>query len=203
MTMRSPVAAWLLCALACSQAPSDLKDSGGDGDTGEHPPDARPAPDADSGPRMLIFATSSKQNGDLGGFEGADAICNDLADAAGLAGTFMAWISSPEESAEERLDHSAKPYARVDGARIADDWDDLVDGELDSPISLDESGIPVFGDVWTGTLASGVPADATCGGFATSDETGVCGDSNAVDGRWTDRTQPSCTAALRLYCVQQ
>ena len=40
-----------------------------------------------------VFVTSTVHDGNLGGLVGADAICNSLASAAGLAGTYKAWLS--------------------------------------------------------------------------------------------------------------
>lgn len=205
--MSRPLAAWLFAAVACGGGPpSDSTGSdapAADADPAGGEPDAPPPSDDGDVPHKVVFATSSKQTGDVGGPSGADGICADLADAAGLEGTFRAWVSSPEESAAQRIAHAEVPYARTDGVRVADDWDDLVDGELAAAINRDEAGERINGDAWTGTLASGDPADLTCGGFASIDELGVCGSTDATDGQWTDRIQPFCTSALRLYCIQE
>lgn len=166
-------------------------------------PDATPPADDSQVPHQVVFATSSKQNGDLGGADGADAICAERAAAAGLTGTFKAWLSSPDMSAGDRLSHASIPYARTDGAEVAADWQDLVDGELAAPINRDENGERIAGDVWTGTLASGASAEFTCAGFTDPDTIGVCGSSDARGADWTDNIQPPCLSALRLYCVQQ
>jgi len=205
------VAAMASFALACdgSGSPSSDRDSGVrpviDASSQEGDPDGRPRIDGgDVGAaEKIIFATSSKQNGVLGGLAGADGICGDRAAAAGLDGTFKAWVSSSDEPAENRLAHADVPYVRTDGTPVADDWNDLVDGNLDAPISRDEEGGSVSGDVWTGTRPNGNTADATCGGFDTSDGFGVCGSSTATGGNWSDNIQPFCTSALRLYCVEQ
>jgi hypothetical protein len=203
MRTRAPLAASTLCMLiACGgHPPSETSDDPAGGNS--IGPDASPPTDDTGVPHKVVFASSSKQNGDLGGLAGADQICADLAEAAGLDGQFKAWISSPDESAEERLAHADVPYARTDGIRVADDWADLVDGELAQPIDRDEQQVPVSGDVWTGTRATGGPADVTCGGFATRDESGVCGATGGIGADWTDNLQPPCDAALRLYCLEQ
>ena len=36
----------------------------------------------------------------------------------------------------DRFTPSPGPYVRVDGVRVADDWQDLVDGELNAPINV-------------------------------------------------------------------
>ena len=47
--------------------------------------------------RKVIFVTSATYNGKLGGLDGADAICQSLATAAGLADptTYRAWLPRP------------------------------------------------------------------------------------------------------------
>jgi len=115
----------------------------------------------------------------------------------------MAWLSAPDRSAGQRLAHAEISYARTDAVRVADDWDDLVDGELAAPIDRDEQGEEVSGDAWTGTLASGEPAAVSCGGFDSADESGVCGSTRETGTAWTDNIQPPCTSALRLYCIEQ
>lgn len=204
---------WLVASLACggSGSTGSPDTSGGGADaaatdgSGGDPSDAATVPGDDAGvePSRLVFVTSSKHNGDLGGLAAADDLCADLAAGAGLDGTFKAWLSAPGDPASGRHSHADVPYVRTDRQRVADDWDDLVDGTLAARIDRDEDGAQVSGDVWTGTLASGQAASATCGGFDSADEVGVCGSTGETGAGWTDNVQPFCTSALRLYCLQQ
>jgi hypothetical protein len=205
--MRAWLTALLVGLLACSGTPS-REDSDVDVVADARPvdePDATPLPLDDGGAPSfkVVFATSSKHNGDLGGRGAPDAQCGERAAAAGLEGTFLAWMSTPEVAAGERLAHADVPYVRTDWERVADDWDDLVDGTLLAPIDRDEDAAPVLGDAWTGTRADGQPATLTCGGFDTTGDVGVCGSTGETGAAWTDSIQPPCTSALRLYCVQQ
>jgi len=161
------------------------------------------APDAAIAGR-LVFVTSERYSGGLGGLEGADDICQMHAQAAGLVGTYQAWLSTLEQAVGERLPHSALPYVRTDGVIVATDWDDLLDGALLAPIDHDEFAQPRLGDVWTGTLASGVAYDVDdCGGFLDP-QSGMaqCGSSTASNTRWTENLVPFCYTQLHLYCFQ-
>lgn len=201
---RAPIAACLLL-VACGGDPADEREAPAvDGAVAAGDPDAAP-PTADgaTGAHKVVFATSSEHTGDLGGLDGGDDLCAERAADGGLAGSFRAWLSSPEQPAGERLAHADVPYARTDGVRVADDWDDLVDGELAAPIDRDESGARVFGDAWTGTLSSGGAADASCDGFASEDEVGLCGSTGEAGAGWTDNIRPPCTSPLHLYCIEQ
>ncbi|MBT8492409.1 MAG: DUF1554 domain-containing protein [Deltaproteobacteria bacterium] len=157
----------------------------------------------DPGPSKVIFVTSTRHDGDLGGFEGADAICAERASAAGLTGTFRAWLSSGTVNAADRLEQSTGPYVRTDGVQIASDWADLIDANIAAPINRDENGNSQSGDVWTGTYSSGVMAPDTCSGFMITGGSGMCGNSNATNLQWTDNLVPGCTTMLRLYCIEQ
>ncbi len=152
-----------------------------------------------------IFVTDSVQNADFGGLDGADALCASQASAAGLDGEFKAWLSTMASSASDRLTHSSEPYVLVDGTPVANDWDDLVDGSILVPINLDASGQLRGGDVWTGTLPSGLPyTQGDCAGFTNgTDGIGLCGTTASTAGFWTANATPECSLALRLYCIEQ
>lgn len=160
-----------------------------------------------------IFITSQQYSGDLGGLEGADAICNDLAFQANLPGTYMAWLSADTaESPETRMNKSQGPYVLVDGTAVADNWSDLVDGTLDNPIYYDELGNYHYNQyVWTGTYPSGkgLPNTLTCNGWTTTEAqndqfVGTTGNNSFKNWAWT-RTSVTgwCWVSLRLYCIEQ
>ncbi len=157
-------------------------------------------------PSKVIFVTSIRYTAALGGVEGADATCMAHAVAAALPGDFRAWISTPDAPASARLAHSDIPYRRLDGEVIADNWDDLVDGDLRTALNIDEAGDTVFGDVWTGTLQDGSAyASSDCDGFTNGSTTSaaLCGSASSTSSTWTENIVPTCSTPLRLYCVQQ
>jgi len=152
-----------------------------------------------------IFRTETVSDANLGGIAGADAICAAQALEAGLEGDFRAWLSPIGSPVADRLTQAGGPYALVDGTRVADDWDDLVDGSILAPINLDASGVERSGEVWTGTLADGTSyLIDDCGGF-TNGLTGValCGASASTTSTWTDNITPACSTRLGLYCIEQ
>ena len=161
----------------------------------------------DTGPtERRVFVTNTIQTGSMGGIAGADDICAMQADAAGLEGEFKAWLSTLASPASDRLLRSDVPYVLVDGTVIADDWDDLTNGDIQAPIDLDATGQELGGDVWTGTLPSGESyADGDCNGFMSnaSDIRSLCGSTQFSDARWSAAQTPSCNARLRLFCIEQ
>jgi hypothetical protein len=159
-----------------------------------------------------VFVTSAIYNGDLGGLAGADATCQALADAAGLTGTYKAWLSDTTASPSTRFTQSANPYVRVDGVIVADNWADLTDGTLDATISRDEHGaLTAWTSVWTSTTPLGTiyPSNGnyTCNEWrGTSFYAGGTGSTLHTDGYWTAvlvNGIPDCNLRNALYCVEQ
>lgn len=163
----------------------------------------------------IVFTTSSQWAPEaLGGLDGADAKCQSLADAAGLTGTFVAWLSDSTADARDRLS-DARGWVRTDGKPFADRVQDIVAGLHYYTPNHDEHGERVTGallPVVTGTAPDGT-ASAPFGDFC-QDYTGpndtygaVRGDLNYVDDRWTTLGEfvgdlEPCGALARLYCFQ-
>src|SRR6187399_120918 len=71
---------------------------------------------------MSFFVTSagSGDGANLGGLEGADAICQKLAEAAGSSGkTWRAYLSAEGVNAKDRI--GAGPWVNAKGVEIAKD----------------------------------------------------------------------------------
>ena len=165
----------------------------------------------------LVFVTSTTHSGDLKnegvgatGAEGADNICNARAQEAGLPGTYTAWLST-SAAAKDRVTHSAVPYVRTDGQRVADDYADLIDCTnpecLQAPLSTDETGSPALATwAWTGTQTNGLPlANETCGNFDNPNHLvpGASGLTTTIDALWTDGPDRPCgVTGGALYCFR-
>ena len=159
-----------------------------------------------------VFVSSSVSDGDLGGIIGADATCQDLADAAGLGGSWMSWTSDISTSPSIRFEQATVPYVLLDGTRIADNWTDLTDQTIAAPINVDEDGntLSEVRRVWTNTLSSGLrsPADA-CSAFTTGvhDPAGNQAGAGATDQTSDDWTLfspfPRCDTMNSIYCFEQ
>ena len=169
-----------------------------------------------------VFVTSSTYTGDLKtaghaidplvdtGLKGGDAICQSRADAAGLGGTWKAWLSDNSISAASRLIHSTVPYKLLNGATIANDWADLTDNSLINSISINENNAGVATiDVWTGTRPTGVGFGLTatnCFDWTINDSTGsgITGSTSETNIPWTAKVPVfTCDSQNRLYCFEQ
>jgi hypothetical protein len=174
-------------------------------------------------PPKIIFISSVQYTGNLGGLAGADATCHSLATAAGLAGTYMAWLSTDTVTASSRLSHSTVPYVLSDGKTVvANNWAGLTSGTLLHTISLTEkqtapptsttcaANAPI---AYTDTAPSGMEAQA---GFNCNNWTGTAAGSGVIWGRadqtgalWTDFCEGWGTDfcgtgwTASIYCIQQ
>ena len=95
-----------------------------------------------------VFVTGLSSNGELGGLAEADGICQWRATAAGLPGSYKAWLSDGSASPSTRFrctapSCSAQGYRLVDAARtlVATNWTDLTDNDLLHGINATELGV--------------------------------------------------------------
>ena len=138
---------------------------------------------------MTFFLTSAGpgKGADLGGLEGADRLCQQLAQAGGAGGkTWRAYLSTQASggaqavNARDRI--GAGPWKNAKGETIAQNVDDLhsANNKISKQTALNEKGEAVNGrtetpnrhDVLTGSQADGraFPAgeDRTCGNWTKS-----------------------------------
>lgn len=159
-----------------------------------------------------VFVTSGVYTGSApGGLMFYDGKCKTL--AAGkdslVNRTFVAWMSSAADSAKKRIGSSSLPYLLTDGVtKVADDTQDLLDGDLDAPIERDEENQPVFGTpyVWTGTFVDGTAAQLNCEDWSiVINSTGITGDAKKKDGAWTNSpvVDKNCSNKRHIYCIEK
>ncbi len=160
-------------------------------------------------PGRRVFVTSGHFAANFGGVAGGDALCQAAADDAELGGTFLAWLSDGSSTPVARFDHADGPYELVDGTRIADDWADLVDGQLAAAIGLTEQGAPVDVPstvVATATTAGGVlqPFNGTCQDWTSTGGAFSAGVGNVQNtSTWSDSGAVGCPSLVSLYCFEQ
>ena len=144
---------------------------------------------ASNGPGFFVTSTGSGKGADFGGLAGADRHCQTLASAAGLAGTWHAYLSASAGStdgagtkavdARDRI--GSGPWTNVKGVTIADSVADLHAGNrITKATALTEKGDVVNGvgdtpnrhDVLTGSQVDGTAFgggdDRTCGNWTKS-----------------------------------
>ena len=169
-------------------------------DAGTTTPDTGAPP---TGP-LKAFVSSSIVTGGFGGLAGADKICNDLAKAQGLAGTYVAWLSTAGTNAIDRITANG-PWQRVDGQVVAQTKAQLASGALTTALLRDEKNQtpPAAEDrVWTATGANGMfVGGSDCAGW-TGGGDGRVGEAAHTNGQWTALEDEDCTEVNRVYCFQ-
>lgn len=154
--------------------------------------------------KMSFFVTSagSGDGANLGGLEGADAICQKLAEAAGSTGqTWRAYLSAEGVNAKDRI--GAGPWVNAKGVEIAKDVASLHSDSngITKETALTETGEIVKGrgdepnqhDVLTGSNADGtLAAGMTCSDWTSN------GDGQAMVGHH-DRMGPDTLATATSW----
>lgn len=161
-----------------------------------------------SPPPNIVFVTSTEHTANLGGLAGADAICAARATAAGLAGTYKAWLSTSTVSAKSRLG-TASGWVRPDGKPVLSLISDIEKDKFFYPPALDEAGVNLgLASVRTCTDERGLlpsdPAITTCGDW-TSDvdvesKYHYLGFSSSGSRNFTANSIANCAFSGRLYC---
>ncbi len=143
-----------------------------------------------TGPMSFFLTSAGSGNGaDLGGLDGADAICQNLADSVDQGDlTWRAYLSTQGGNAVNARDRIGPgPWFNANGTRIATDVDNLHSmlNRLSVFTALDQRGrrIPGSGytpnrhDILTGTQANGTAypagADMTCSNWTSSSDDGM------------------------------
>jgi hypothetical protein len=166
----------------------------------------------------LVFVTNGTFNGNLGGLAGANTKCQAAAQAAGLAGTYRAWVSTQTTDAINQLVLSVPPslasgWARRDGLPVANLASDFGSGKHFYPVRITESGVDLLSSyVYTGTTTSAVApygpvrSTATCASWIDGSQmsVGEVGDTSSTGSAFTSSiysTTLNCSAPLHLYCL--
>ncbi len=155
-----------------------------------------------------VFLTSTAHNGVLGGLSGADSICQARATAAGLQGTYKAWLSDATQSPSTRFNKLNVPYKLVNGTLVANNWADLTDGTIAAVIDKTEIGATQSTiSPWTNTgIHGGIYSTSdTCSNW-TSASSGLqsrIGNLTVTSSSWTNHSFQACNLGKWLYCFQQ
>jgi hypothetical protein len=169
-------------------------------------PGATPdVPDNQARPNV-VFVTSMAVPPTFGtDLSGGDKACADAATAGGWPGTFVAWLSSPQKNAIDRLSGS-RGWVRPDGVPVVDAPSDLVAGKMFNPINVDENKVTTVVDepVWTGTDTDGRDSfDCNAWTSTSMNDSGVAGSpGNAYPGYTISGAAFMCQNVASLYCFE-
>jgi hypothetical protein len=155
--------------------------------------------------RRVVFVTSvTFTGGAFGGTLAADGRCTQLANAAGLGGSFRAWLSLGGNNSRFSQP-SFIPYFNTKADHVADSWPPGIT-TLSAAIAYDENAIaPPVSTVWTNLDRSGNASSDNCLDWGSSDSLykGEIGKAGVMDSTWAaSGATASCNAMNALYCVE-
>lgn len=117
---------------------------------------------------------------------------------------FDAFISYSNLTPIDFLEKTTGNYVLLDGTVIAIGRDDLLDGELKSPINvtaLDEN--IASRKVWTGTLSNGLGTDNFCKNWQITTAMATVGNTNFSDMKWASDDVIDCDQTAGIYCIER
>lgn len=148
-----------------------------------------------------LFVTSTAYSGySIISVSNADATCNTCATAAGLEGTWKAWISGPTVNAIDRI-VDVGPWYKIDGSKAFNNKVNLMTTPIVN-INVDENGNTVAGGVftWTGTKTGGTTGRVCWDGAFGAATYGIANGTT----NWTENGVYDCgNANGHLYCIEQ
>ena len=159
----------------------------------------------------LVFVTSSKTQATSDVIADYNSFVTGVANAeAELAALGASWFVIGSTRAVDARDNTGTlptgaggtlgvPIFRVDDTKFVDSNDDLWDGDVDVPLSVEQDGTSAGAEaVWTGTITDGTNIGGqSLGGAATS-----VGDPPASNGDWIDTSAGAPTTQnRRLYAM--
>ena len=200
------------CATASKSGPFDAGPDG-ESEAGPLPDGATPAEDggADSSTPAVarVFTTATTYaakslGGGASGFAGADGFCANAAAAAGLGGTWVAWLSTAKTNAIDRVTGQG-PWYLVDGTTLVFANKAALATVPRTGISKNELGLSgqVAREVWTGTANGGVASSFTCNDWTNGTNTGE--GTVGIGGQtqeWTKFLEQSCDGERSIYCFE-
>lgn len=156
-------------------------------------------------PGKLVFAASPR-SGALGGLAGADNVCQTEAAAAGLTGSFLAWLSDGTDSPDTRFTRSAFRYLLPSGTPVARDYADLTDGTILNPIDETSTGGAASAAVWSNVTTAGLPVGGLHCLLWTSLSPSILGNTgltSSTSSTWTQAGAGTCNIPRSIYCFEQ
>ncbi|XP_067869561.1 collagen alpha-1(XVIII) chain-like isoform X2 [Heterodontus francisci] len=168
------------------------------------------------GPALHMVALNAPLTGEMAGIRGADLLCFQQAQQAGLQGTFRAFLTSSNQdliSIVKRSDRASVPIVNLKGEMLFYNWDMLFSGSgghfnLKVPI-YSFSGQNVMTDstwprklVWHGSSTRGIRvSDSFCNEWRRG--YGVKGlATSLLNGKLLEQHSYGCTNSFIVLCIE-
>jgi hypothetical protein len=156
----------------------------------------------------VAFVSSALWTPQSSGIAGADLECQSEAQAAGLAGTFLAALGSTTATASSRFSLTGPVWVRPDGAPLGDTASQMFNGTLTpTTIAMTADGMPLPANseyYWAG-MPNQMLTDSCTDWTSTSPPMATTGnaDSTVLAERFSAVTVQPCSSPVRLLCLQE
>ena len=136
----------------------------------------------------------------------ADTLCQKEATAANLSGTFIAFLSTTDSAAIDKLQPGR--WKRTDNVLVANTINDFVSDGLMASVGLSANqGTHITGAIWSGapSASSRASLESSCQDFKSSAATniGYAGRSYTTDPlEWFGNQKLACNANVWLLCLE-
>uniref|UniRef100_A0AAY4AZR3 Collagenase NC10/endostatin domain-containing protein n=1 Tax=Denticeps clupeoides TaxID=299321 RepID=A0AAY4AZR3_9TELE len=166
---------------------------------------------------LHLIALNSPQTGDLGGIRGVDHQCFLQAQAAGMKGTFRAFLSSRLQdlySIVRRTDRNLTPIVNLKDEALFDSWESIfsdTEGKIRKDVSIysfdgrDVLTTDAWPDkmVWHGSSGRGQrQTDNYCETWRTSNRAVTGMASSLQDGQLLQQKFRSCSNSYVMLCIE-
>ncbi len=136
---------------------------------------------------IRAFTTQAIVNPAMGGLGGADSLCTNRANTAGLGSNWIAVLNTvwASNTVGDRLPWNWTELRNTNGQLVATSLGDFMDGTIAAPLNYTETGaIAASSLVWTGmrTDGTGDQSIGDCSGWTNSGSNGQTGDSAITTG---------------------
>lgn len=137
--------------------------------------------------------------------DGFDQWCQVAGNGISSGSEWKALMRDSSNSVESRLYQSEQPYVMVDETIVANNWNELISGNLQAPLNKRHDGTVVNGTVWTGMSNDIDLALDTCDDWMSiePDYSAIIGNIGATGDSWLNSGRGSCDVGRRFYCVEQ
>lgn len=156
------------------------------------------------GPGKRLFVSREVWPGSLGGLQGADVRCRDVAADAGLANpaSFRAFLGGGSVSAAARFSDGG-PWSTPAGVFVFRNSSSFATTPI-AGLDRDEFGEPLDGGLlWTGSGTWLTATGADCANWTASTMGGTVGRLGVTTGEWVNATTLDCAQAAHLLCLEQ
>jgi hypothetical protein len=132
-------------------------------------------------------------------------ICQNAADAVGLGGTWVEWLSVSIPPARKAFDAvpGNGPWSLLNGQVAFKNHAQLATQPL-LPINVTETGtVLTSGYAWTGTASGGGPSGDDCSGWNSASPGDATYGNVASTASWTQYSLGGCSITYHVYCFEK